>query len=338
MLSDREWTLITRYIAGDIPPNDRDDVERWIQEDPARMRVEKDLASIWTSRGPQADAKSAWSRIANELEAESRPPAPKRPVIGMWRRSTLLRAAAIAGLLVAGAVGGKAWFEHSNRAEVELEATELRTAPGEIRRIGLDDGSELVLAPATHLRVLSDFGESSRTVELVTGEAFFKVVEDASRPFIVRTSDAVAQALGTEFDVIARTSGVSEVIVVSGRVGVRSSQNRAAGEAIVGPGESALVRTGQERVTVTRVDPAPRLAWIEGRLVFQNMPLGQVVEQLELWFEVDLRVADSTLAERPLNGSLERPSLQEALHAISLAADATYEVEGRQVTFTRKER
>src|SRR5262249_13837131 len=73
------------------------------------------------------------------------------------------------------------------------------TSVGEQRPFDLPDGSVVYLN--THSKIALHFSRHEREIRLLDGEALFKVARDTSRPFRVRTDDAVIQALGTEFNV-----------------------------------------------------------------------------------------------------------------------------------------
>jgi ferric-dicitrate binding protein FerR (iron transport regulator) len=78
------------------------------------------------------------------------------------------------------------------------------------------------------------------------------------------------------------------------------------------------------------------LAWSTGEIVFDNTPLSEVAEELERWFDIECRIADSALRDRPLTGNYrsELP-VDELLRVIGLAAEVQAERIGRVVTFTR---
>ena len=88
--------------------------------------------------------------------------------------------------------------------------------------VTLRDGTRLVLWPASRLRIPSDFGLRTRSVEL-QGEAYFAVVHDASHPFVVTAHGVVTRDVGTAFDIRAYADdpGV-RVAVAEGEVAVNA--------------------------------------------------------------------------------------------------------------------
>jgi transmembrane sensor len=88
---------------------------------------------------------------------------------------------------------------------------------GEQRSLRLSDGSVVTLNSRSQVRI--ELNQSSRTVELVEGEALFRIARDPVRPFVVRAGGTAIRAIGTAFDVNRKSRG-TVVTVVEGRVAV----------------------------------------------------------------------------------------------------------------------
>ena len=193
------------------------------------------------------------------------------------RRWGMLAAAAVALLTVS------AW-QYGN-----APVTTSVTAGTAVQAVRLADGSTAWLAPGsslTHVRRFSWAGvlaSRERLVEL-QGEAFFDVARDG-RPFLVRTSDADVQVLGTRFDVRAAHAGYgSRVQVEEGRVSVRHGREHV----VLGAGDGAMVVRGtleRRRVPVARV-----AVWRRGGLAALDEPLGEVLSELARRFAVTIEV------------------------------------------------
>lgn len=346
MLSDIDWNTLSRYVAGEVPTAERAALERWIHEDPEREHAVAELHRILENRGKRIDADAAWLRLEARMQAAraraaqtvAAPRTIRRQRRSAWT-SPWLKAAVLAAVVAGGALVGRALLLRpaSERGDAQLVMREVAaTERGEIQRLRLSDSTEVVLGPASRLLVSSDYGDDARAVQL-DGDGFFDVAHDSERPFIVRTATATAQALGTEFGVLARDSSLTRVVVSGGRVLVKPAAAEARSEAVVNAGELAQVTPARDAVDVEATDPERLLAWRDGRLVFQNQPLAEVLDQLGYWFAVEFAVEDSVLARRPLSGSFHRPTLRQVLESITLTANATYRVDGRRVTVVPKE-
>jgi transmembrane sensor len=156
------------------------------------------------------------------------------------------------------------------------------TANGEQRPIELADGSVVLLNSASRVHV--DFNGSGRDLELLSGEALFKVAKDARRPFRVRTRDALVQAVGTQFNVNTRKAG-TVVSVLEGKVWVSSKNDQ--GQRVGHIKEQAALSAGEEASVVSqgRIDRhiRPNVAsvanWRQRRLRFQRTAIEGIVRE-----------------------------------------------------------
>ena len=190
--------------------------------------------------------------------------------------------------------------------------------------IRLADGSRVILGPASQLVIPAAFGQRGREVEL-HGEAYFDVVHDTTRPFVVRAGNATIRDVGTSFAV--RSDGATRVQVVVA-AGVVTVGARAESGVILRAGDVGTLRpTG--RISVTHdASTAPYLAWMRDSLVFREASLAEVSSDLRRWYGVELRVDDSTLAARHLTMTFSGDPLERVLRVIGLGLGAEVERHG----------
>jgi transmembrane sensor len=160
---------------------------------------------------------------------------------------------------------------------------EYTTTIGEQRTVELSDSSVVTLNADSRIQV--HLYETHRDIELVRGEALFKVSHDPSRPFTVRTATAIVQAVGTQFNVYEKTNGTL-VSVLEGQVTVRSQGPGSAGAASTAPiteslgaNQEALVKTDGIILRIVKADVSKTVAWRERRLIFQDAPLEDMVHE-----------------------------------------------------------
>lgn len=202
-------------------------------------------------------------------------------------------------------------------------------APAEYR---LSDGSEVSLAPGSHLLVRRFRFHSSRRVQL-EGEAFFVVAHEA-RPFQVSTPNAAVTVTGTRFNVRSR-GGQTTVSVEEGGVLVQSrdgasgegdrslAPGRNADRLQLGPGQSALV-TAQGVLSEDRYSVEEALSWREGGLTLVELPLVEILAELERRFAVRLE-SDPSVRQLPATYiSREAPSVESVLDAVCFALNLRY--------------
>jgi len=313
---------LARYLDGTIGPEDRAAVEAWIGADPARRAAVATLQAAWDRDarrlGAPYDVDAAWSRF------ETRYRRPKRS--GRW--SIAIAAGIVAAVIGAGAAW---WLDRDARAVAQAPAMrEYATPRGRRAILRLLDGTEITLNADSRLRAPVSFAARQRDVYL-EGEAYFRVVHDAARPFVVHTAGGAIRDIGTAFGVRAYSDAARErVAVVEGAVAVTGTPLRA--------GQVATrLRSGAVRV-LRGAKVADEVAWTRGRLVFASVPLGEAAEALSRWYDLDVRVADPELSGRPVTGSYgDEPALQ-VLTLITAAVGARYEWQGRTVTISTTQR
>ncbi len=169
-----------------------------------------------------------------------------------------------------------------------------KTDFGEQRSIALDDGSIVVLNTLSEIAVHYDAG--ARRVELMAGEALFDVANDPGRPFVVETAGVALRALGTRFSVY-HTPGTTRLAVVEGTVRAVSRQ-RPGQEVLVHAGEGAVATAGGAIHRQPAIDIDKAIAWTERRLIFEEVPLEEVVSEFNRYNRTPLVVQDPQLAER----------------------------------------
>ncbi len=211
------------------------------------------------------------------------------------RRGVLVALAASAALLLL-AVGG---YRHA--APVPLHYL---SALGEITPVVLGDGSDLVLGSDSEVEVR--LSARQRAIALGRGEAIFEVVRDPQRPFVVEAGTQRVVAVGTRFSVRRMGEEVS-VVVTEGSVRLEPSaaQGRQRLPSALLPAGSVAV-AGPHGVSVRSVglDAAARqLAWRDGDLSFDDLPLDAAVAEFNRYNARKLVVADSTVAALRVGGS-----------------------------------
>jgi transmembrane sensor len=319
-----DWALLARYFANECTAAEGAAVEQWVAADPARRAEIAALRQSWDdARALPSPGRidAMWSALSARMHSTTAAsphaaasPTPvgstrrPTPVLAIVPRSTPARRWAYAGLgaLAAGLIiaAGTALYLESpappTGQPMELAAREFATGRGQRATIRLVDGSRVELGFASTLRV-RQFENGLREMFL-EGEAVFDVVHDEAHPFIVHAANATTEDLGTVFGVRAYAGDSAvRVVVVSGKVALRP-RTETGGAKLPGtvllPGQLGRL-DGQGRVRIdTRVDTSAYLAWLSGRVAFDNVPLADIAADLERRFGVTIRITDSAIATR----------------------------------------
>jgi transmembrane sensor len=182
------------------------------------------------------------------------------------------------------------------------------TGVGEERVLKLADGSSVRLDTDTRLTVA--LSASARRVHLMQGQAYFEVAHDTSRPFTVEAGPMQVRAVGTKFDV--RQDGqTARVTLVEGVVEVRG---RGSATWVLQPGEQVSVGVTQAK---TPANAGSATSWTQGRVVFQGLPLGQAIDEINRYTTHKIRLADAAVASVPVTGSFETGDSSAFVSAVS---------------------
>jgi transmembrane sensor len=328
-----DWDSIARFLAGESTEGEAAAVQAWLAANPAdRELVERLNGAATVAMPADVDVESALARVHRamaepaERAATTRaiPFAPpvrsRRPVI--W----------IAGLAAAAALAFVAVNRFTGGAAPTGEAHTYATGVGQRDSVRLADGSQVILGPQSRLEVPGDFGRATRTVAL-TGDGYFDVVHDAAKPFRVRANDALIEDIGTTFTVESDAGGKTSVAVTSGSVRLGAASPGAAPVVLEAGDRGSVDATGQARAQRNAVREEDT-SWVRGRLSFRDAPLSRVIAEMERWYGVRIRVADSSLASRHITTSFAGESVDEALRILGLTMGASNERRGDSVVVT----
>jgi transmembrane sensor len=330
-----DWEAIARHVVGENTAESKARVDALMSEMPERDLIaslqgatNQMAGDIPTNIDVEAALKTVKSRIVTEknrpaLKVESgrsvRQPAPAT------RRRVAFPAIAAAGLLV---IGLGSWLAMRNRSEPTGLAHSRMVATGVGIRdsVTLSDGTKVILGPLSSMKIVAAYGSASREVE-VRGDAYFDVVHDSSKPFTVYAGNATIRDVGTRFAVRSDDSGNIGVSVSEGAVSLAQGRS---------PSPAVVLKAGDQG-TVNRggtVDAHPGaatdddLAWLNGKLVFRETPLSEVVSSMYRWYGIDLQIADPSLANRHITATFSGEPPERVLEVLRLALGADIERHG----------
>lgn len=287
----------------------REEFNAWLRRSPEHVRAYLEIsasfedAAFLRRRGP-LDIDALVARAAAEhnvyaLETARSGEDVKAPASRSLAGKRLLAMAASVLLAVAGAV---VWYR------LTLTTSTYVTQIGEQRSIALEDGSSVHLNSRSRLAV--KFTEHERTVELIEGQALFSVAKNPARPFVVHSGATSVRAVGTEFDVYRKSAGTI-VTVIEGRVAVPLNRpHGAAGQAQGGEAVHEVFLTAGEQLEVTperaavprRANLTVATAWTEQKLIFEETPLSDVVEEFNRYNRRQLVIRDPELQQLHVSG------------------------------------
>jgi transmembrane sensor len=233
-------------------------------------------------------------------------------------------------------------YEISRRQNNLSESVNTTTTP---QRINLEDGSYILLKPASKIAYAPHFGADKREVYL-EGEAFFQVTKDAARPFYVYTNELVTKVLGTSFDVRAFShDDTIQVMVHTGKVTVYKRKKGAteqelakANATIITPNQQVLFN--RQLASFTRsVSMQPQVINAANKtesneFVFTDAPASEVLMALQKAYGIPIIFDEELMSHCSFTGAFTSESFFERISLVCKAIEATYEQADGQVIIT----
>ena len=217
--------------------------------------------------------------------------------------------------------------EEKNVEEQPAKSNELVIPRGGENTVVLADGTTVHLNAGSKLTYPVRFVGKRRTV-ILEGEAYFDVVADEKRPFVVQTHLGEVIVLGTAFNVNAYADApVCYTTLVRGKVKFSTPYTA---DITLSPGEQAVVSANGSEKRV--VDLEEYVGWVNGVYTFNNRSLGEIMQTFERWYDIQVYYETPALRNIAYSGSLKRyGTINSFLDALELTGDLTYKISGRNI-------
>jgi transmembrane sensor len=175
--------------------------------------------------------------------------------------------------------------------------------------ITLSDGTRVWLNCGSSIRYPVIFPAYDRTVE-ITGEAYFEVASDASRPFGVKKHSVLVRALGTSFNIKAYDEPLLRVTLIEGEAKVTADKTLT-----LEVGQQAVVKENLE--LINNINPDAVMAWKNGLFFFSHTDMISVMRELSRWYDVHV-IYEKDIPSRYFTGKLDRTlTLEQVLKALT---------------------
>jgi transmembrane sensor len=304
---DAAAALIMRRAEG-LTPSEQRLLADWLAKDEAHRRVFDSADRAWQSFAEAHGDEILKAMRAHALQPRARSFASWRPAIGA--AGVLLLAVGAALMLVPGM---NPWApEPQQLGPASATAVQYTTARGEVKNVRLPDGSNMTL-DADSIAV-GRIGSHGRDVQLQRGRAFFEVMPDQSRPFVVAAAGRSIVAVGTRFDVNLAAGGLT-VTLVEGHVNVGSSRTAQA-PVTLEPGQQYVERLGTATVRTIGASSENAIAWRVGLLNFDDETLAEAAAVMNRYSQYQIVIHDPAVASMKVSGQFRAGDAQRFAAAL----------------------
>ena len=317
--------LLGKYLAQETDAQESALVEAWLKKDVANQKEFDDykyiLAQIAISKAEKpaeqinVNVDAAWKRVKSQMQ-----PAVMPQVVAMKPTKqiffTPIRIAASITLLLAGIL---ALF----LSKKEPEIISLKTTQNTLEQT-LPDGSVVFLNANTNLSYPSDFEGNTREINL-TGEAFFKVQRNESKPFIIHANGSDIRVLGTSFNVKAYTKNV-KVSVESGKVEFKHENK----QTLLVKGEEAEFEAEKDTIKKVVMLDKNTFAYKTKTFVFEDSSLEHVINVLSENYHTKIILKNNNIKSCRLTTTFTNETLPNALNVIAETLNLKVTPEGEK--------
>ena len=365
MDNDRIWNLIAKKLSGEASPDDLRELESILRFDPELHYSLEALHDMWKK---QIEQDASQSEIAFQKHMERMhsmgvdmgnpsagssldefPDSPNR-----YQKWKMLALVAFGFLLLF--LGFHFLTVQNPVAPAQKPSWEVVTRNGSKTNLLLPDGTTVWLNAGSRLSYDSLYGTNLREVTL-SGEAYFYVVRNPKKPFIIHTGKINIRVLGTVFNVKSYPEEKTiETSLIKGSIEVSFSSQPSKKiilkpnqkliidktEIISAPSTSPGIVVSDPLISIEHLNrigsdsSITETGWMENRLYFDDMSFRDLLHSMERKYGVSFKMNDSVLNTIHFTGSFQNETVPQALDALRLTAeqsttDFKYEIKGNQV-------
>jgi len=204
----------------------------------------------------------------------------------------------------------------------------IETPRGGRYQMRLPDGTNVWLNSASRLTFPSSFSSlSKRKVEL-SGEAYFEVAKDKSRPFVVKTILQEVEVLGTHFNISSYEDESSvKTTLIEGSVKIVAKNGS---DKILKPGQQSVLTA--DNITVENISQGQQaLAWKNDQFVFESNDIQYVMRMISRWYNVEVEYV-GTIPENRFGGAISKfENISEVLKSLESTGRVKFKIEGRRI-------
>lgn len=373
MSNQRINTLLAKKLAGEASPDEIRELEDFLRLHPQEQYFQEILSNWWESGIPAVKKTDEtedehFNRIISQLpakkeeEEETRFPIPHIPGRRRQPWKVWLAAAAVTGILLL--VGSQL---NRSSTETNVQDNEIVAQRGTKSKLLLPDGTQVWLNSDSRLSYANSFNDTIREVVL-EGEAYFDVVKDVKRPFIVHTSGINIRVLGTAFNVKSYPQDPTiEATLVRGLIEVEKNNQPQSSRILLKPNEKLVYNKKQDMVVMAAtagsangegvsdvikgkpesifISTLPKnisdsvrteTSWVYGKLFFEGESFRDLAPKMERWFNIKIGFLNDKVAGYRFTGVFENENIGEALHALQLTASFKYSINGNEIWIDKK--
>lgn len=231
--------------------------------------------------------------------------------------------------------GNQLNYERKEQTLKRLVYNELTVPHGKRFDLILSDGTKIKLNSGSSIKYPIEFIEGKNREVEIWGEAFFEVTKDKDHPFIVHANHISIRVLGTKFNISSyEEDEFINTVLVEGSVQLfQNKKNGKMDESLVlKPNHKASWSKVHNTLSSEKVDTDVYTSWVNGRLVFRNIPFKNIRRKLERHYNVSIINNNKSLEEKFYNASFDIETIEQVMEAFKENYSIDYTIDNNQIT------
>lgn len=324
--------LVSSFLSGEMQAQEMRDFQELVNKDPEMQAQLEEYRKIWDSVGSVSEASAydldvEWATMQNLLPGYEND-TKKIPL--SRSRSLLYYSYRVAAVLILGLVLSLSWFYVSRMAGMEKVV-----AKNEAVEVLLEDGTHLIVNRNSTLRYSKKFLAGEREVFL-SGEAWFDVARDTTRPFVIDAGEALVEVLGTSFNVNAyKENEVVEITVESGLVAMSAKEDKE-DLIVVKAGSGGTYHKSQKELILHKSSDPNNISWKTRDLYFDGSNLREVTDLVNRVYGANMVITNPGLASCEITVTFKDQSLEAILKVLEMTLDLDISRSGNEIRLDGK--
>lgn len=372
MSIDRFWILIARKLSGESSLEEIRELEDLLRIHPHLYFSVEIITNLWNQRAT-ADKKLLDDSYASHVEKMKgmgisfahdahKEEADLPYLLHGSRNSRFFRKLSIAASVLIILIASL-FFYSSQKSKSTIPPTDdlrglaaVTTKFGSRTNIELPDGSKVWLNSGSRITYDKQFGKDIREVVL-SGEAYFDVVRNPEKPFIIHTSSMDIKVLGTQFNVKSYANDkISEASLIRGSIEV-SLKRRGSEKILLKPNEKIVVMNDrlvkENTFAPVKNNPVEQImaiqklnydekdstiietSWVDNKLSFQNESFEDIAIRMERWYGIPVLFEEDSLKTEHFTGTFTNETIQQALEALQITISFKYHIKDNRIIITK---
>lgn len=318
---EKKSNILEKYIHGSISEEEYNELRQKARDDSDRS-IPDMLDDCWQKdlnihSMPRSVKERTRRRIDERIKKD-------------LRRLWLKRASAIAASLLLPVLILSTVYLYREAEHYKHIPNIVSVNSGQRAGITLPDGTIIHLNSESKLTYTPDFNGKLREVTL-EGEGFFEVTPNKEKPFIVKTSVFDVEVLGTSFNVsVYNDENIVETALIEGKV--KLTMNKCPSKPVyLTPSQKFVYSRNDRKGSISIMEEDSELAWKQGILAFNAVPLTEVFRRIERWYGVTIHYDRDTIVNDKFTGQFKMISIQEMMNILRMHYNLKFKIEDKDI-------